>query len=36
MAVSMTVAVPVAALPLAYAVTSESDHNVLRALLSYR
>jgi hypothetical protein len=34
MAVGSAVAVPVAALPLA--VIPESDHNVLRALLSYR
>lgn len=33
MEVGMAVAVPVAALPLAYAATRESDHDVLRALL---
>lgn len=33
MEVGMAVVVPVAALPLAYAVTRESDHDVLRALL---
>ena len=33
MEVGMAVAVPVAALPLAFAVTRESDHDVLRALL---
>ncbi len=33
MEVGMAVAVPVAALPLAYAATRESDHEVLRALL---
>ena len=33
MEVGMAVAVPVAALPLAYAATGESDHDVLRALL---
>ncbi len=33
MEVGMAVAVPVAALPLAYAATQESDHDVLRALL---
>jgi hypothetical protein len=33
MEVGMVVAVPVAALPLAYAATRESDHDVLRALL---
>ena len=33
MEVGMAVVVPVAALPLAYAATRESDHDVLRALL---
>jgi hypothetical protein len=33
MEVGMAVAVPVGALPLAYAATRESDHDVLRALL---
>jgi hypothetical protein len=33
MEVGMAVAVPVVALPLAYAATHESDHDVLRALL---
>jgi hypothetical protein len=33
MEVGMAVAVPVAALPLAYAATRESEHDVLRALL---
>ncbi|MGH3933606.1 MAG: hypothetical protein ACRDS1_01250 [Pseudonocardiaceae bacterium] len=33
MEVGMAVAVPVATLPLAYAATRESDHDVLRALL---
>ena len=33
MEVGMAVAVPIAALPLAYAATRESDHDVLRALL---
>ncbi|MDQ2881706.1 MAG: hypothetical protein M3Y48_10865 [Actinomycetota bacterium] len=33
MEVGMAVAVPVAALPLAYAATRKSDHEVLRALL---
>jgi len=33
MEVGMAVAVPVATLPLAYALTHESDHDVLRALL---
>jgi hypothetical protein len=33
MEVGIAVAVPVAALPLAYAATRESDHDVLRALL---
>ncbi len=33
MEVGMAVAVPVAALPLAYATTRESEHDVLRALL---
>jgi hypothetical protein len=33
MEVGMAMAVPVAALPLAYAATRESDHDVLRALL---
>jgi hypothetical protein len=33
MEVGMAVVVPVAALPLAYAATQESDHDVLRALL---
>lgn len=35
MEVGMVVVVPVAALPLAYAVTRESDHDVLRALLEF-